>query len=110
MPRFFGKLIAPRTTFAIDRDTQQRAMMVEHFAYFKSRLDGGNVIVLEPGARSLGSLWRRRHRGCGRSRGARLRRCRSGDQIQSRVCLRSLSAARGHARSNNKRVREASYG
>jgi hypothetical protein len=90
MPHFFLKPIAPRPTFAMDIDARQRAMMTEHFAYWKSRLDAGAATVF--GARSQGTQ-RRRDRGRGRSRGARLRRCRSGDQIQSRVCLRSLSDA-----------------
>jgi hypothetical protein len=101
MPHFFAKLIAPRPSFAMEMDAVERAMMAEHFAYWKTRLDAGEATVFA--ARSQGA-------GRGRSRGARPRRCRSGDQIHSRICLRSLSDARGHARSNNKRAREASYG
>ena len=48
MPHFFLKLIAPRPTFAMDMDAQERAMMAEHFAYWKSRLDAGEVIVFGP--------------------------------------------------------------
>jgi hypothetical protein len=107
MRHFFVKLIAPRPILAMDMDAQELAMMAEHFACWKSRRDAGEVIVFEPGALSHGTLRRRRDRGCGRTRRAR---CRSGNQIQSRVGLRSLSDARSHARRNNKRVREASYG
>jgi uncharacterized protein YciI len=48
MPHLFLKLIAPRPTFAMDMDAQQRAMMAEHFTYWKSRLDAGEVIVFGP--------------------------------------------------------------
>ncbi len=48
MPHFFLKLIAPRPTFAMDMSTDEKAMMAEHVAYWKGRLDSGEVIVFGP--------------------------------------------------------------
>ena len=55
MPHVFLKLSAPRPTHAIDVDAQERAMMAEHFACWKSSRDAGEVILFEPGARSQGT-------------------------------------------------------
>ncbi len=48
MPHFFLKLIAPRPTFAMDMSAEEKAMMGEHAAYWKSKLDGGDVVVFGP--------------------------------------------------------------
>jgi hypothetical protein len=111
MPRFFVKLIAPRPTFAMDMDAQQRAMMAEHFTYWKSSDDAGEVIVFEPGARSQGT--RKGLYGVGVIAAADEAAARpSADPVikSDRGFACEVYPARGHARSNNKRVREASYG
>jgi hypothetical protein len=48
MQHFFVKLIAPRPSFAMDMSADERAMMAEHFAYWKAKLDSGEVIVFGP--------------------------------------------------------------
>ena len=48
MPHFFLKLIAPRPTFAADMTADERAMMTEHVAYWKAKLDRGEVLVFGP--------------------------------------------------------------
>jgi len=48
MPHFFLKLIAPRPTFAMDMTEEERALMNEHFLYWKSRQDRGEVVVFGP--------------------------------------------------------------
>jgi uncharacterized protein len=48
MPHFFLKLIAPRPTFATDMTGEEKALMQEHFLYWKSRQEQGEVIVFGP--------------------------------------------------------------
>ncbi len=48
MPYFFLKLIPPRPTFATDMNSQERAMMAEHLAYWTAKLDRGEVVVFGP--------------------------------------------------------------
>jgi uncharacterized protein len=48
MPHFFLKLIAPRPTFAMDMTDEEKGLMQEHFLYWKSRQDRGEVIVFGP--------------------------------------------------------------
>ena len=48
MPHFFLKLIAPRPTFAMDLNDQEKAMMQEHFQYWKGRQEQGEVLVFGP--------------------------------------------------------------
>jgi uncharacterized protein YciI len=48
MPHFFLKLIAPRPTFAMDLNDQEKAMMQEHFLYWKGRQEQGEVVVFGP--------------------------------------------------------------
>lgn len=48
MQHFFLKLIAPRPTFAMDMAPEEKAMMGEHFAYWKAKLDAGDVVVFGP--------------------------------------------------------------
>jgi len=48
MPHFFLKLIAPRPTFAMDMNADEKAMMASHAAYWKKALDRGEVMVFGP--------------------------------------------------------------
>ncbi len=48
MPHFFFKLIAPRPSFATDMNADEKAIMAEHAAYWKARLDRGEVVVFGP--------------------------------------------------------------
>jgi uncharacterized protein YciI len=48
MPHFFLKLVAPRPTFATDMTDDEKARMQEHFLYWKSRQDAGEVVVFGP--------------------------------------------------------------
>jgi uncharacterized protein len=48
MPHFLLKLVAPRPTFANDMNDQEKAMMQEHFLYWKDRQDRGDVLVFGP--------------------------------------------------------------
>jgi uncharacterized protein YciI len=48
MPHFFLKLIAQRPTFAADLNDQEKAMMQQHFLYWKDRQEQGEVVVFGP--------------------------------------------------------------
>jgi uncharacterized protein len=48
MPHFFLKLIAPRPTFAMDMNAEEKAMMAEHAAYWQQHLERGEVVVFGP--------------------------------------------------------------
>ena len=48
MPHFFLKLVAPRPTFAADMTDDEKARMHDHFRYWKSRQDAGEVVVFGP--------------------------------------------------------------
>ncbi len=48
MPNFFFKLIAPRPSFAMDMNDDEKRMMQEHFGYWKASLDRGEVVVFGP--------------------------------------------------------------
>ena len=48
MPHFFLKLVAPRPTFAMDMNDAEKAMMQQHFLYWKGRQDKGEVVVFGP--------------------------------------------------------------
>ncbi|MGB6799081.1 MAG: YciI family protein [Xanthobacteraceae bacterium] len=48
MQHFFLKLIAPRSSFAMDMSADEKAIMAEHLAYWKAKLDNGEVIVFGP--------------------------------------------------------------
>ncbi|HZC55674.1 MAG TPA: YciI family protein [Xanthobacteraceae bacterium] len=48
MAHFFLKLIAARPTFAMDMNAEEKAMMAEHVAYWKAKLDSGQVVVFGP--------------------------------------------------------------
>src|SRR5271169_1095313 len=105
MAHFFLKLIAARPTFAMDMNAEEKAMMAEHVAYWKAKLDSGQVVVFGPVFDPKGSY------GMGvvavpDEAAARLCRRRSGDQIEARLCLRNPSDARGDARNHNRSIRE----
>ena len=48
MPHFFLKLVAPRPTFANDMNDREKAMMQEHFLYWKGHQEEGDVLVFGP--------------------------------------------------------------
>jgi uncharacterized protein YciI len=48
MPHFVLKLVAPRPTFAMDMNDQEKSMMQEHFLYWKGRQEQGEVLVFGP--------------------------------------------------------------
>jgi uncharacterized protein YciI len=48
MPHFFLKLIPPRPTFALDMNDEERTLMAKHAAYWKAKLNGGDVLVFGP--------------------------------------------------------------
>lgn len=48
MPHFFLKLIAPRPTFALDMNDDEKKLMHEHSLYWKGRQDRGEVLVFGP--------------------------------------------------------------
>jgi uncharacterized protein YciI len=48
MQHFFVKLIAPRPSFAMDMNEDEKAVMAERAAYWKAKLDQGEVIVFGP--------------------------------------------------------------
>jgi uncharacterized protein YciI len=45
---FFLKLIPCRPTFAMDMTDEERAVMMEHIAYWKKWMDEGRVVVFGP--------------------------------------------------------------
>ncbi|APR85356.1 Hypothetical protein A7982_10705 [Minicystis rosea] len=45
---FFCRLIAPRPTFAMDMNAEERALMGEHVAYWMTQMRAGHVIVFGP--------------------------------------------------------------
>jgi uncharacterized protein YciI len=48
MAHFFLKLIGPRPTFAMDMSESEKALMHEHFLYWKGCQDNGDVLVFGP--------------------------------------------------------------
>jgi uncharacterized protein YciI len=48
MPHFFLKLIAPRQSFAMDMNEDEKKLMQQHALYWKSRQDKGEVVVFGP--------------------------------------------------------------
>ncbi len=54
-PFFFVRLIAPRSTFLQDATPEERGVMGEHGAYWRRRLDAGEVIVFGPVADPRGA-------------------------------------------------------
>jgi len=45
---YFCRLIPPRPTFAMDMDDDERALMQQHAAYWRAKMDEGKVIVFGP--------------------------------------------------------------
>jgi len=45
---FLFKLLAPRPSFAQDMNEQERAVMLEHVAYWKGHADRGVAVVFGP--------------------------------------------------------------
>jgi len=55
MAHFFYKLVPPRTSFAQDMSAEEAAMMGQHAAYWKGRIDSGvKVFALGPVADPAG--------------------------------------------------------
>jgi hypothetical protein len=49
MKKYFAlKLIAPRATFAQDMNAEERAIMIQHVAYWKGLMDKGFVLAFGP--------------------------------------------------------------
>jgi uncharacterized protein YciI len=48
MPHFFLKLTAPRPTFAMDMNPEEKAVMAEHVAYWSAKLVSGEVLLFGP--------------------------------------------------------------
>ena len=88
MPHFFLKL---------DMNDQEKAMMQEHFLYWKRRQDCGDVLVFGPVLDPEGPYGMGIVSLTDESRGPRIRSRRPGNESQCRICLRNLSDARGHA-------------
>jgi uncharacterized protein len=55
MTTFVIRLIAPRPTFALDMNDEERAVMVAHAAYWQPQIEGGNMVVFGPVLDSTGS-------------------------------------------------------
>jgi uncharacterized protein len=45
---FFLRLVPPRPTFAHDMSDAERAVMLEHVAYFKQQFEAGRVLIYGP--------------------------------------------------------------
>lgn len=52
---FLVRLIAPRSSFLQDMTPEERGVMGEHGAYWRRRLDAGDVIVFGPVADPAGA-------------------------------------------------------
>jgi uncharacterized protein YciI len=48
MPHFLLKLVAPRPSFAMDLNDNEKKMMQEHFLYWKEHQQRGEVLVFGP--------------------------------------------------------------
>jgi hypothetical protein len=48
MPHFLLKLVAPRPSFAMDLNDNEKKMMQEHFLYWKEHQQRGAVLVFGP--------------------------------------------------------------
>lgn len=56
MATFVLRLIAPRTTFALDMTEDERAIMGRHAAHWKPYLDRGEMVVFGPVLNDTGSF------------------------------------------------------
>ena len=45
---YFCRLLPPRPTFAMDMNDEERALMGQHAAYWRAKMDEGKVIVFGP--------------------------------------------------------------
>lgn len=45
---FFCRLLPPRPSFAMDRTPQERAVMMQHGAYWREHMGRGSVVVFGP--------------------------------------------------------------
>jgi uncharacterized protein len=52
---FVLRLVAPRPTFALDMNDEERAVMVAHAAYWQPRVEAGDMVVFGPVLDSTGS-------------------------------------------------------
>lgn len=48
MALFLCRLTPPRTTFSVDMNDDERAIMGEHVAYWRGLLDAGRVVAFGP--------------------------------------------------------------
>jgi len=55
MATFVIRLVAPRPTFALDMNDEERAVMVAHAAYWQPQIEAGNMVVFGPVLDSTGS-------------------------------------------------------
>ena len=55
MATFVFRLQAPRPTFALDMTDEEREIMGRHAAYWKPRLDAGQMVVFGPVLDGTGS-------------------------------------------------------
>jgi uncharacterized protein YciI len=52
---FVYRMNPPRPTFATDMDQHEAAIMAEHMAYWRERMDEGKVVVFGPVAGATGA-------------------------------------------------------
>ena len=45
---YFCRLVPPRPTFAMDMNDHERALMQQHAAYWRAKMDEGKVIAFGP--------------------------------------------------------------
>jgi uncharacterized protein YciI len=55
MTTFVFRLVAPRPTFALDMNDEERAVMVRHAAYWQPWIEAGDMVVFGPVLDSTGS-------------------------------------------------------
>jgi len=55
MATFVIRLAAPRPTFALDMNDEERAVMVAHAAYWQPLVEAGDMVVFGPVLDSTGS-------------------------------------------------------
>jgi uncharacterized protein len=55
MSTFVFRLKAPRTTFALDMNDEERAIMVRHAEYWRPWIESGQMVIFGPVLDSTGS-------------------------------------------------------
>ncbi len=55
MPAFVFRLLAPRTTFALDMTDEEREIMGHHAAYWQPFIDSGQMVIFGPVLDETGS-------------------------------------------------------